>query len=229
MQLYIVRHAQSSNNALADERLRVQDPPLTGLGWRQAELTAQYLLDALGRAGDEGATGPGINRLFCSAMLRALQTAQVIGRALGLSPEVWVDLHEHGGIWLNHGDGRGIVGYGGITRAHLQAAFPGYIIPDNLTDTGWWRGGHESVEACATRAGRVAATLRAWTPDTDRIAIITHGDFTSYLLNALLGAPQTTSFHQENCGIALVSFRGNARLSIRYLNRLDHLPPEMIT
>ena len=43
MELYIIRHAQSSNNALADERERVCDPHLTELGRQQAELLAAHL------------------------------------------------------------------------------------------------------------------------------------------------------------------------------------------
>ena len=43
MQLYIVRHAQSTNNALADIRDRVCDPTLTELGERQAEIVGGHL------------------------------------------------------------------------------------------------------------------------------------------------------------------------------------------
>jgi 2,3-bisphosphoglycerate-dependent phosphoglycerate mutase len=246
MHLYIIRHAQSSNNALPDERCRVHDPLLTGLGWRQAELLAQHLAHGVSREpghpmttpGTVGnspkglqAAGYGITRLFCSPMWRSLQTAQVVGPALGLTPEVWIDIHEQGGIWLDHSDGRGITGYPGITRRALRTAFPDYAIPEALTDEGWWRGAHEESAACRARAERVAQTLCSWPPGKDRIAIITHGAFITYLINTLLAVPhpQAISYHHDNCGISLVSFRPESRLSVRYLNRLDHLPPEMIT
>jgi 2,3-bisphosphoglycerate-dependent phosphoglycerate mutase len=47
MQLYFIRHAQSSNNALYDQAggssRRSEDPELTETGIRQAELVAEFL------------------------------------------------------------------------------------------------------------------------------------------------------------------------------------------
>ena len=43
MELIIIRHGQSANNALVDIGNREVDPPLTELGKRQAEVLAQYL------------------------------------------------------------------------------------------------------------------------------------------------------------------------------------------
>jgi broad specificity phosphatase PhoE len=107
MQLYIIRHAQSTNNALADQRFRVSDPGLTETGHRQAELLAEHLVHGSGRftsstnpAGAAG-IGYGITRLYCSPMLRALQTARPVSHALGLIPEIWIEIHEYGGIWLD--------------------------------------------------------------------------------------------------------------------------------
>lgn len=242
MELYIIRHAQSTNNALADERERVCDPPLTAIGRRQAELLAAHL--AAGRdihpqptrawnvaPGTNSHGGYGIQRLYTSAMRRALQTAWPIGRALGLQPEVWLDLHEHGGIWLDHGPEIGIRGYGGITRSELAVEFPGVIVPAALTDAGWWHGSHEALAAAEERAARVAETLRTWGQRDERIAIITHGAFATLLLRALLGESpvQPVFYHLDNTSISLVRFRNNNELSVRYLNRLDHLPAELVT
>ncbi len=241
MELYIIRHAQSTNNALPDERERVCDPVLTGLGRRQAELLAIHL--ATGRDLHPQPTRPwntpistngrgyGIQRVFTSAMRRALQTAWPIGQALGLRPEIWLDLHEHGGVWLDHGPEIGIRGHGGITRNELEAEFPGYVAPAELTEAGWWRGSHEPLEAAEARAARVAETLRGWGPRDEKIAIITHGAFATLLLRALLGMPtaQPVYYHLDNASISLVRFRTNSELSVRYLNRLDHLPADLIT
>ncbi|MGC8780008.1 MAG: histidine phosphatase family protein [Anaerolineae bacterium] len=241
MDLYIIRHAQSYNNALSDERERVCDPDLTDLGRQQAELLAMHL--ATGRDLHPQPTRPwnttfsanghgyGIQRLFTSAMRRALQTARPIGLALGLQPEVWLDIHEHGGIWLDHGPDVGILGHGGITRAELMAEFPHYAVPAGITEEGWWRGGQESLEAAAERARRVAATLCSWGPCDEKIAIITHGAFATLLLRALLGEPvlQPVYYHLDNASISLIRFRANGEISVRYLNRLDHLPADLIT
>ena len=90
MQLYIVRHGESANNALGTEdasydeymATRSPDPVLTQIGERQVALVGAHLAKA----------GYGITELHCSAMVRAMQTALPIGQALGLRPQVWIDI-----------------------------------------------------------------------------------------------------------------------------------------
>jgi 2,3-bisphosphoglycerate-dependent phosphoglycerate mutase len=238
MELYLIRHAQSSNNALADERERVCDPHLTELGRQQAELLATHLAIGpdlhpirpwLTLSGANG-HGYGITRLYTSPMRRCLQTAQSIGRELGLTPEVWVDIHEQGGIWLDHGEEVGRRGYPGITRSELSTEFPGYSVPDRVSEAGWWRGAYEDITAAAARAERVAETLRDWGARDEKIALVSHGAFGSLLLSALLGkAMQPVYYHLDNTSISLIRFRRINEISVRYLNRLAHLPPEMVT
>src|SRR5574341_719639 len=133
MQLYIIRHAQSTNNALLDEWDRDYDPALTELGQRQADILARHLADGAelepppNPANREARRGYRFTHLYCSPMWRALQTAHPIGEALGLAPEVWTEIHEQGGIYLDHRDGRGPVGYPGKTRQQMQATFPHYL------------------------------------------------------------------------------------------------------
>jgi broad specificity phosphatase PhoE len=245
MDLYIIRHAQSTNNALAievEQRDRVCDPLLTPLGYRQAEFLAEHL--ATGRDGwsevasaDPEAGGAlsavtyGITRLVCSPMKRTLLTAQPVSRALGLRPEVWLDIHEHGGIYLDHGAPVGRVGYPGITRGELLAQFPGYSAPDGLTDEGWWRDGFEEWDVCLARAARVARRLREQGATDERIAMVTHGAFASALVMALVGTPPDAGVHfsHHNTGISLVRFRPDGGIRLRYLNRVPHLKPEFIT
>lgn len=244
MQLYIIRHAQSTNNALADVRQRVCDPDLTELGRRQAEILAQHLASGpsrepwwpggLSTGNDDRRNGHGyaLTRLFCSPQRRSLLTARPIARAIGLQPEIWVDIHEEGGLWLDHGDPIGIRGYPGMTREALAAEFPGYHIPSEITDAGWWQGGQETPLAAAQRAARVAQALRDWPNPADRIAIVTHGAFSTWLLRTLLGcstAHWETYYHLDNASISLVQFHPDGSLALRYLNRVEHLPPEMIT
>ena len=140
MQLYIIRHAQSYNNALTDWTERVSDPPLTELGERQAA--------AAGRRTWSGhrptipsspvralhyvnRTGFRFTRLFTSAMRRALQTAAPIGQAIGMQPEVWVDIHETGGVFLDYHEGRGLPG---LKRAEMAEQFPTIRLSPEVTD-----------------------------------------------------------------------------------------------
>ena len=120
MDLFIIRHGQSANNSLPDIRDREVDPPLTDLGERQAELLAEHLASGETHdriTADTGNTryqmreGYGITALFTSPMYRSLQTVQPIAKSLGLAPKIWVDIHEEGGMYLNHGGDEGLVGY----------------------------------------------------------------------------------------------------------------------
>lgn len=246
MDLYIIRHAQSTNNALPAEvelRDRVCDPLLTELGFRQAALLAGHLVTGrdgwseAASADPEAGGGPsvaayGITRLVCSPMRRTLLTAQPASQALGLQPEIWLDIHEHGGIYLDHGQPAGKVGYPGITRPEVSAQFPGYRAPEALTERGWWRDGFEEWETCLLRAGVVARRLREMNRGAgESIAMVTHGAFASALIMALVGTPPEARVHfsHHNTGISLVHFRPDGGIRLRYLNRVPHLPPDMIT
>jgi len=243
MQLYIIRHAQSTNNALADQRDRVKDPDLTELGYSQAEIVAQHLATGINPEQVVGVSeedthirsrkGFGLTRLYCSAMYRSLLTAQPIGRALGLTPEVWVDIHEHGGIFLDHQDERGVVGYPGRTRSEILADFPGYNLPEEITEAGWWdpQQGKEDWPACQGRAIKVANKLRQCAGSDERIGMVSHGGFIDVLLKALLNQlPRPNIFyHHYNTAITRIDFRPAGPLDIRYINRVGHLPPELVS
>ena len=238
MELFIIRHAQSANNALPDQRLRVVDPPLTEIGLRQAELVARHLARGIDHEtapiegqGTDAPAGMGIEQLYCSAMLRALQTATAIGRSLNLKPRVWVDIHEEGGMWLDHGPAEGVRGHTGLTRAEIAARFPDCELPEEITERGWWRFGQEERAPFLARAARVADRLRSDALLDTRIALVTHGGFGAYLLRVLIGAPMDANvfFHHDNTGITRVRFRADGRVSVRYQNRIDHLPPDLVT
>lgn len=80
--MYIVRHGQSTNNA---GQTLLDDPPLTPLGRRQMKRVAKWLAE-------EPST---IHWLFASPLLRAVQSAALIGEVLGLEVETWDDLQEY--------------------------------------------------------------------------------------------------------------------------------------
>lgn len=241
MELYLIRHAQSANNALANMRERVDDPPLTKLGQQQAEILAQHLVDGVNpeylkdsspeATGSHNRRGYNLTRLYCSAMWRSLQTVEPIGQALGLEPEVWLDIHEHGGIYLDHGEPEGVVGYPGKTRAEILARFPTCRLPVEITEEGWWRGGFEDWPACHGRAIKVARQLQELAASNERIGMVTHGGFMDALLKALFNQlPRTDIFYfHYNTAITRIDFDSTGRMGIRYLNRIDHLPGDLIS
>lgn len=244
MELYLIRHAQSYNNALTDITQRVQDPALTALGQRQAQLMAAHLAEGMhveqkvGQSEEDTKTehldGYDIDRLYCSAMRRSLQTARPIGEALGLTPEVWLDIHEHGGIFLDHGENGGVKGYPGLTRSEILAEFPNSILPAGITEAGWWTGGFEDWPGCHARAIRVAHQLHQMAKKADpheTLAMVSHGGFLDALIKALchMLPNQTVFFHHYNTAITHIDFRANGSLHIRYLNRVPHLEAELVS
>ena len=234
-QLYLIRHGQSENNALAGESPRTADPGLTRTGKTQAWRVASHLTHDPDktdvRDGLVGERGYGIRRLFCSPMLRALQTTRPIGEALGLVPEVWVDIHEGGGVWLDRQDGRGRVGHGGLTRSEMETRFPEFAIPGSVTDAGWWNRSFEARDQLVARAARVAQDIRNMLPHApERMAMVSHGTFLNLLVQHLVLGRHMPGcrFSSHNTAIGRLDFEGD-RLMVRYLNRVDHLTDDLVT
>jgi len=229
MEVFLIRHGQSSNNALADPALRVEDPLLTATGERQARLTATHLAAGLHlHASTRDAARPLLDRLYCSAMIRAMQTAQPIGEALRVRPEVWLDIHEIGGIFLDHGERK--IGYPGRTRSQLAQRFPDHILPPQLSEHGWWNRDFEEMQQGYNRAAEVAQVLRQRAGEDIRIGLVSHGDFLSALLQALGDRlpGEGVYYEHRNTGITHIDLTPQ-RARVRYLNRVDHLVEELIT
>ena len=249
MQLTIIRHGESANNQLVDKTIdhddflerRSPDPGLTARGKRQAELVGRHLAasehpeagGSLTRMHLNEASDYGVTQLYTSAMRRAMQTTRPIAEALGIPARVWVDIHEHGGMFHgNHRNGP-VTSYPGMTRAEIAAEYPEYELPDDVTEEGWWRGGYEDMAACEARATRVAETLKGWAQEQpgEHIAMVTHGTFLDRLLKALLGIPFDSPFFfvQYNTGITRIDFMDNDFRIVRYVNRVQHLPAADVT
>ncbi|MFW5737977.1 MAG: histidine phosphatase family protein [Spirochaetota bacterium] len=245
MELYLIRHAQSYNNTLPGEVGRVADPRLTELGRNQAEHLAKHLATAAHPEQLHGAdpedthvrtvTGYRFARLYCSAMHRSLTTATIVGRAMGIRPEIWTDIHESGGIFLDHGPSGGVVAYPGLTRSEIREEFPEVVIGDDVREEGWWDPlrGQEDWPTCQGRAIRVSKTLwrMAASSDPGPIALISHAGFMEALIKALLGrlpASELTFYH-FNTAITRLDLDAPDEVSIRYMNRVPHLPLELIS
>ncbi len=218
MELYLIRHAQSTNQVADDPNERALDPRLTELGERQATFLAEYL--SAGKERDPG-SGDAIDSLICSPMWRALQTTRPLGEALGLTPEVWVDVHEQVGAMEAHA---------GSTRDSIHRAFPNYVLPDAVSQEGWWNQAEETQSACMERAIRVGEWLLERAGSSEKLAIVSHARFTDSLLKALLDQlpGHDRWYHHYNTGISRLGL-GGQRLDIRYLNRVDHLPQALVS
>ena len=229
MELFLIRHGESTNNALTDISQRVADPELTAKGRVQAERVAAYLAEGLHLAPAEREEDrPFFDRLYCSAMVRALHTAQAIGQAMESAPEIWVATHEMGGIYLDHGGERGTVGYPGLTRAEIAARFPTSVAPAEVGEDGWWDAGMETEQQAQRRAMNVAADLLARAGEETRVGLVTHGGFISLLLSALdnQAMDDDSYYGHENTAITRIALAPGDTV-IKYINRTEHLPDEL--
>ena len=239
MELYLIRHGQSHNNTLPDAAGRLCDPPLTATGEAQAVRVAAHLAALSGSFADQeypqastNTFGYQIGMLFCSPMLRALQTTVPIAKALGVTAQVWIDVHEQYGIWLDEGDGRGPTGRPGMSREEIEDRFPDYDLPDEIGGSGWWNRPPETEAQWQARATRVAEALWDRFGESEvRAGIVGHGGFTNELLHELLGRNSLPGvyFSHQNTAISRLDFEGDGAIRVRYLNRLNHLPPELVT
>ena len=201
MQLLLVRHAESTWNATG----RIQgwaDPPLTERGRSEAIRIARRL------------NGDGtIDALYSSSSLRALQTAQLIGEELGLTPRVDERLREE-----SVGELRG------LTAEEVKAQYPDF-----------WRSWHEDPrrpqipggESIESFLGRVVEVMEeivsAHGPDT-RVAVVSHGGTFGVYLAHLIGLDvhNWTPFWFDNASLSVIGL-DRVRPRIISLNDTCHL------
>jgi len=240
MQLYFIRHGQSTNNQLwmrtGGNDGRCEDPELTQAGRQQASVVARYL----GREPSSTSTpefdnhnigGFGITHLYCSLMVRAVATGTAISQALDLPLVVWEDIHEGGGIYLDDHETGERIGRPGKNRAYFEGHFPELILPESLDGDGWWNRPFEDRDQRYARARRFLDELAKRHGGTeDRVAVVSHGGFYNYLLAELLELPQRNGywFSLNNAAITRVDFR-TEDVGLVYLNRVDFLPQDLIT
>ncbi len=248
MHLLWIRHAQSVNNAGENDPTYQHQPdaPLSDLGHQQAD----HLADAF-RAASEDETQQAqlsakpslplyrVDRLFCSPMKRALQTAASVAVALDKPLTVLPDVYEYGGAYHRVGATKR-VGKTGLTRAEMEELVPGVQLPEAVTDNGWWSPEHgfESDAAYFERGRRVANFLREKAAGEWRgewVAVVSHADFTNFLLKLLLVGelrdhPHAISFiYPYNTSITRVDFSADGYPILRFMGRSDHLPTDMVS
>lgn len=233
MDLFLIRHGESFNNALDDVSNRVADPPLTERGRAQAQCLGAFVAAARHLDPAERSAGPPFDQILCSPMLRTLETARPMVEALGLPAQIRTDVYEIGGVWVD-----GQAHCPGLTRGQMQQHLPESRVPDEVTDSGWWPGGQETATAGQGRAMAVATQLRqrahqrhAAGQPAERIAIVSHGDFMSAIVKALADHLPSGSLYYFHSNTGIDRYRLDADvLRVRYLNRIDHLSdPDLVS
>jgi 2,3-bisphosphoglycerate-dependent phosphoglycerate mutase len=219
MDLYIIRHAESENNARPLEE-RIEDPGLTPLGRRQAKRLAARLWHIQP------------TRLFVSPFRRTLETIAPYLEQTQQTAEAWIDLHEQGGV-MRGVDMETFEGRPGMTREEIRNAFPYIQMPAEIDHTGWWKcRPYEPAEAAMARAERLARRLRDEFAHThERVALMTHGMFMSLLISALLDLPyEGFELFADISNTSVTKFMVTIpRTQMSLLNCVRHLPEEWIT
>lgn len=252
MRLLLIRHAQSMNNAHEDNPAyehRV-DVELTPTGHQQANHLAAFFRqqvesEEMQKDLADDPTYPlyNVEQLLVSPMRRTLQTVKPLAEAVNLAPTVLADAYERGGAYKREGtkDEPVFVGHPGLNREQMKAIVPNVVMPDAITDNGWWnKDGGEPLDAYVARGQRVVRYLKQqaqgeWADQW--VVLVTHADFTNLLLKMLIFGednitdPYTTGFFAAyNTGVTrLYIDPENGFPFLLSFSRVDHLPYHLVT
>lgn len=242
LQLYFIRHGQSTNNVIMEQNdhddylfTRSTDPTLTPIGEVQADLVGQTLAEPLTEGGfnPHNRAGFGLTHLYCSLMVRAVQTGLAISHKTNLPLVGWLELHETGGLFdVEMVDGEQVfVGQPGHGRSYFEAQFPGLQIPDDLPESGWYNRDKEPREHYLLRAQGIIDRLIAEHAGQDhRVGVVIHGGIFARILTALFNIQaERYWFLMNNCAISRVDISDEGQVLLAYMNKVDHLPDHLIT
>jgi 2,3-bisphosphoglycerate-dependent phosphoglycerate mutase len=214
MELFLIRHAQSANNALPEWE-RVEDPGLTDLGVEQAQCLAEWLPTL------------GLTHLITSPFRRTLLTAEAIGKSTELTPIVRVDLHEIGGCYRGYSPGQ-LRGRPGMNEKQIKAEFAGFEFDDSIAEAGWWGSKpYESRDDARQRAVRLLArTTEEFAHSQCRVAYVMHADFKQLFIEQFYD--QNDLAIPRNTSVSRVVLTGQS-VQLADYNMSGHLNPKMIT
>ena len=241
VQFYFIRHGQSTNNVLMEMDYenylykRAVDPELTEDGEKQAALTADYLAQPYQNNGfdPQNRSGFGLTHLYCSLMIRAVKTGEIISKKTGLPLVALPEVHETGGMfYAERGEDEPIfVGQPGPGRSYFQKEFPGLILPDDLPEEGWWGREKEPREEYLDRAQSVIdRLLRDHSGKEHRVGIVMHGGIFARILTVLFEIQKPRYwFLMNNCGISRIEISDDGRPMLTYMNKVNFLPDHLVT
>ena len=127
-----------------------------------------------------------IERVVSSPLLRCRQSADIIGSAVGCTPEVVNELSEIAlGAWE------------GLTVADIQQQYPGEYEARGKDMTGYRPLDGESFADLLQRVW--PAFVEVMTAGNERTAVVTHAGVNRVLLCHLLGMPLANLFRLEQC------------------------------
>ena len=201
MDLYIVRHAETYGNTGADDSA---DPVLTQRGHEQARLLAERLADLR------------FDAVYCSPLLRAVETAQAIlsRQNRTLPVQLLPELMEH----------QPPQGYSGLPTEKLRQVCPTVVYPDRHALP-------QETDAIALERARFVIRLVREKYNGKTVLLVAHGQFNTYLLLAAMGLekPEGFNFSQRNACLDRILFLPDGRTKAKLVNDVSHLPQPLWT
>lgn len=247
MQLYIIRHAESENNAMwartQSSEGRVSDPDITDIGHEQARLVAAFLAESdpeqsAGYWDSHNRGGFNLTHLYSSYMLRAVATGTYISKATGVPLRAWEAIHEWGGIYEDDLETGKRILLPGSNRAFFAERFPNFVLHDGLgEEEGWWNyRPYEPPFETLKRAARFLNELLERHGEDDRVGIVTHGGFADSVAKILLRQWPIYSLSDNGFDSAVIppDLQTNApeemwfRMNNVAVSRLDFFPERFV-
>lgn len=190
--LYLVRHGESVYNA--EGRIQgQQDPPLSEVGLRQAELIARRLSSERFAA------------VYSSDLARASATAQLIAGGHGLTVQTTPLLRE---------SRLGVVE--GLTNAEIEKLYPSDTHAWRADPLNARPPGAESIEQVIERARRFLADALSKYANGSKLLVVAHGGSIRGLIIAGLGWPTRVyhRLHVSNGSLSIVVLGSVASLTL---------------
>lgn len=227
MELFLIRHAQPR---WAVDGLGVNNPTLTSLGTRQAELLAR-----------QAATWGTVSELLVSTATRSRDTASPLVTVLDAPMSVHEWLHElyPPPEWEGSPVDQVVKVIAEARTRPPEEWWEGLPTGESFRDF------HQRVcdgleRALAERGVRRSPDdpTHLWQEDdpNQRLVIVAHGGTNSVILGSLLGLEpvpwEWERFVSLHTGVTILQtepISAGRIFSLRYFNRVDHLTPEMVT
>jgi broad specificity phosphatase PhoE len=206
MRLLLVRHGQSLANIEA--RIQGDDDPLTDAGRAQAEAAGAYLRQR-----------HAITHLYASPLARAKETAEIIGRHVGIAP-----VFERGLAEINAGTAVGLL-WDEWTERYPEAA--SRLRSEQRTLADRWEGGEsgqEFIDRVFTAYDHIVTQHR--TTD-DVVAVVSHGGPLSWISARVHGDPleqwPVARSIFGNCSISELEIDAEGAHTIGAWNQTTHI------
>lgn len=226
MKIFLIRHAESANNA-KPLHARVADPDLTARGRLQAQALADYLSTPQADAMVQG-------DWITSPFRRTLHTTLILRQRIPGPFSVHADVYENGGCFTGH-QPENHRGAPGMNRLQIQAILDQAGCPADIDPTigseGWWNQPHrETDEESDLRAAAVCQKwIQRWGDSQTSLIAILHADFIRTLLRQMLkGSADVDQLPPiKNTSITQVSW-GKHGFRLVDFNATRHAPDRLV-